>query len=114
MQADVIDYDGLKSGTRREGLYIGVWSVAKKLAAALGVGVALSIIGFAGYKPNITQPENVVLTLRVLYALVPSVCNILAILIATAYPIDRVGHRAIRDAVLKQQKGEPFTDPLKI
>jgi GPH family glycoside/pentoside/hexuronide:cation symporter len=102
------------SGTRREGLYIGVWSVAKKLAAALGVGISLSILGFVGYKPNIAQPESVVLTLRVLYALVPSVCNILAILIAAAYPMNRVRHRAIRDAVIKQQKGEPFTDPLKI
>jgi len=114
MQADVIDYDELMSGTRREGLYIGVWSVAKKLAAALGVGIALSILGFVGYKPNTAQPESVVLTLRVLYALVPSVCNLLAILIATAYPIDRVRHQAIRDAVTTQQKGEPVTDPLKV
>jgi GPH family glycoside/pentoside/hexuronide:cation symporter len=38
IQADVIDYDQLKTGLRREGVYIGLWSVAKKLAAAAGVG----------------------------------------------------------------------------
>ena len=113
MQADVIDYDELMSGKRREGLYIGVWSVAKKMAAALGVGISLSILGFSGYKPNMVQPENVVFTLRVLYALVPSFCNILAILIALAYPINRARHMAIRDAVSKRLNGEPFTDPLR-
>jgi len=30
IQADVIDYDQLKTGLRREGVYIGLWSVAKK------------------------------------------------------------------------------------
>ncbi|MEZ4579130.1 MAG: MFS transporter [Desulfobacterales bacterium] len=38
IQADVIDYDELITGQRREGLYIGFWSIAKKLAAAVGRG----------------------------------------------------------------------------
>ena len=50
MQADVIDYDELLSGERREGQYVGLWSVTRKLAAAVGVGVALSILGYAGYQ----------------------------------------------------------------
>ncbi len=112
MQADVIDYDELLSGKRREGQYIGVWSVAKKLAAALGVGVSLSLLGFSGYSPNVAQSEDVVFTLRVLYALVPSVCNILALFIAMLYPINRVTHEAIRDAVQKRKNGQRVSDPL--
>ena len=45
MQADVIDYDELLSGRRREGQYIGLWSIAKKTAAALGIGVGLTVLG---------------------------------------------------------------------
>jgi GPH family glycoside/pentoside/hexuronide:cation symporter len=112
MQADVIDYDELLSGKRREGQYIGVWSVAKKLAAALGVGVSLSLLGFSGYSPNVAQSEDVVFTLRVLYALVPSVCNILALFIAMLYPISRVNHEAIRDAIEKRKNGQRVSDPL--
>jgi GPH family glycoside/pentoside/hexuronide:cation symporter len=41
LQADVIDYDELQSGQRREGLFISLWSVAEKFAYAVGVGVAL-------------------------------------------------------------------------
>jgi len=65
IQADVIDYDELLTGERREGRYIGLWSIAKKLAAAVGVGAGLSILGLAGYIPNAEQPEAVLLALRV-------------------------------------------------
>lgn len=92
MQADVIDYDELRTGQRREGQYIGVWSVARKLAAALGVGLALSILGSAGYEPNAEQSPQVIHTLRILYAGVPCLCSVLGILIALAYPITRERH----------------------
>ena len=112
MQADVIDYDELLSGERREGHYIGLWSIAKKLAAALGVGAALSILGASGYQPNIAQNESVLFTLRVLYSLAPSLCNLAAIAIALCYPIDRERHLAIRAAVAERQNGRPVVDPL--
>ncbi len=99
MQADVIDYDESLTGERREGHYIGVWSVARKLAAALGVGLALFLLGQSGYKPGAEQTPDVVLTLRVLYALVPSLCNLVAFAVALAYPISRERHEAILAAI---------------
>ena len=113
IQADVIDYDELLTGKRREGLYIGIWSIAKKLAAAVGVGTALAFMGRAGYQPNVDQPENVVMTLRILYALVPCLCNIVALAVACAYPLDAQAHRAIREGVARRQQGQPVTDPLQ-
>lgn len=113
MQADVIDYDELLVGERREGQYIGLWSISKKLAAALGVGVALSLLGVAGYVPNVRQSPQVVLMLRSLYALVPSVCNLLAFLIVLWYPISEPAHAAIRKAIAARQAGKPVSDPLK-
>lgn len=112
MQADVIDYDEFLTGKRREGQYIGIWSIAKKLAAALGVGAALSILGVSGYSPNVEQSQGVVFSLRVLYALVPSACNMAALLIALAYPIDRKMHARIRQAVRQKEEGRDAADPL--
>ena len=43
MQPDVIDEDELVTGERREGQYIGLWSIAKKVSAALGVGLGLGL-----------------------------------------------------------------------
>jgi GPH family glycoside/pentoside/hexuronide:cation symporter len=113
IQADVIDYDELLTGERREGQYIGLWSIAKKLAAAVGIGVGLSVLGLAGYTPNAEQSESVVLALRVLYALVPSICNLIAILIALAYPISGNLHQEIRQAIVQRQSGRPVVNPLE-
>jgi len=99
IQADVIDYDEMITGERREGLYIGLWSIAKKLAAAFGVGVGLLLLGTSGYTPNMKQSDSVILTLRVLYALVPCVCNLVALLIALKYPIDKKYHQEIRKKI---------------
>lgn len=112
IQADVIDYDELLFGSRREGLYIGIWSVTKKLAAALGVGVSLSILGVVGYEPNVEQSSRVVFTLRVLYALVPCLCNALAFFVLLPYPISRQVHEDIRAAVSGRKRGETVVDPL--
>jgi len=112
MQADVIDYDELLTGMRREGHYIGLWSIAKKLAAALGVGISLSLLGVSGYSPNVEQSERVVFYLRFLYALVPSACNMVALAIALAYPINRTRHEAIRAAIQERREGHVVIDPL--
>mgnify|MGYP006273045059 CR=1 FL=1 len=112
IQADVIDYDELVTGERREGLYIGLWSISKKLAAAVGVGAGLALLGASGYEPNIRQSESVVLTLRSLYALVPCLCNAAAIVVALAYPISGPLHRQIREAISRRADGQTVEDPL--
>ena len=112
IQADVIDYDELRSGERREGLYVGLWSISKKLAAAAGVGIGLSLLGAAGYRPGTDQPESVILMLRLLYAAVPCVCNAVAIVIAARYPINGEIHKQIRYAVDERAKGKSVADPL--
>lgn len=113
IQADVIDYDELLTGERREGQYIGLWSISKKLAAALGIGVGLTALGMAGYAPNVEQTEDVQLVLRYLYALVPSLCNLLGILIAVAYPINDSLHGQIREAIQLRKQGRAVADPLR-
>lgn len=112
MQADVIDYEELRTGSRREGEIIGVWAVSKKLAAAFGVFVAFPILGWFGYEPNVEQSESVQTALRTLYALVPSLFNLIGLLIALSYPIDRAAHLAILDAVARRRAGEDVPDPL--
>jgi glycoside/pentoside/hexuronide:cation symporter, GPH family len=112
IQADVIDYDEFLTGERREGQYIGLWSISKKLAAAVGIGAGLSILGLAGYTPNVEQTPTVQLVLRTLYALVPSLCNLLAIIVALAYPINEKIHEQIKQAIVKKQAGQFVEDPL--
>jgi glycoside/pentoside/hexuronide:cation symporter, GPH family len=95
IQADVIDYDELITGQRHEGKYIGLWSIAKKFSAALGIGIGLLLLGNAGYRPNIVQDKDTVEMLKILYALVPCLCNAVSILIIWFYPITQKDHAKI-------------------
>ncbi|MBS2012208.1 MAG: MFS transporter [Deltaproteobacteria bacterium] len=103
MQADAIDHDELVSGERRDGQLIGLWMIAEKLAAAIGVGVALPLLGAVGYRPNVEQTPAVLLALRILYVVVPCVCNALAFVVLLAYPIDRAAHVAITEALAQRR-----------
>ncbi len=113
IQADVIDYDELLTGERREGRYVGLWSIAKKLAAAGGVGAGLLLLGASGYVPNAPQPPSAILALRLLYALVPSLCNLAALAFAVRFPIDAGRHARIREAIAARRRGERVEDPLR-
>jgi GPH family glycoside/pentoside/hexuronide:cation symporter len=95
MQADVIDHDEVTSGRRREGLYGGLWSIAEKTAAALGVSLSMLALDVAGYVPNAAQSELVRSVLRVLYVGVPVACTVAGFLIALRYPLDRKAHDEI-------------------
>lgn len=97
MQADVIDYDEWTSGRRREGEYIGFWSIVKKLAAAASAGLAFPILDISGYVPGVEQQApGAVWALRLLYVGTPSVCNLIAMVVAWRYPISRGLHEKIR------------------
>lgn len=106
MQADVIDYDEWETGTRNEGQLIGLWSIAKKLAQALGAGIAFPVLGMVGYVQGTgaTQPQSAIWALSLLYAGVPCVCNAVAIVLAWKYPIDRATHLDIRDKIKHERE----------
>ncbi len=110
IQADVIDYDELTTGRRREGQYIGIWSIAKKIAAALGIGVGLAVLGKAGYRPNLPQNADVVMVLRILYALVPCLCNLAAIVVLIPFPLSKAMHDEIRRSLEEQPPASPGSD----
>ena len=113
IQADVIDYDEFLTGRRQEGWYIGIWSVVKKLAAAVGVGAGLTLLGMAGYAPGTAQSPEVIQSLKVLYALVPSACNAVAFAIALTFPISQSVHRRILENIALLKQGREAADPLK-
>lgn len=95
MQADVIDHDELLTGERREGLYGGLWSIAEKTAAGVGLGLSMLALDVAGYVPNQEQTPLVLDVLRAIYIGVPCVCMAAGFVIALRYPLDREAHRAI-------------------
>jgi len=103
MQADVVDYDTLRSGRRRAGLFFAAWGVATKVPLALAVGIAFPVLDLVGFQRAATgQSDTALWTLAGLYALLPVVFKLAAIATVRGYPIDAAEQRRIRDALNTQ------------
>ena len=95
MQADVVDYDRLKNGRDRTGIFFALWGMATKLALALAVGIAFPALDLAGFDPTAEAP-TAIWALVVIYAVVPVVLKLTAFGLVFGYPITRRRHDVIR------------------
>jgi len=96
IQADVVDYDELKSGERKEGAYSAIWNFIRKAgsagAAAIG-GVALS---YGGYDPSAEiQGEGVKDALRYTAGILPAAFFLLGIFVFSRFSLNETEHAAV-------------------
>lgn len=102
MLPDVIEYDELQTGQRREGLFYGMFVFLQKIGLSLGLVVSNFALEAAGYvNPDIAgqavaQPDSVLAVLRVLVSFVPVVLLLLSVPLALRYPISRARFADIR------------------
>jgi len=111
-QADVIDYDELHTGKRREAQYSAFWAILPKFVAIPSAAVPIAILSSIGYVPNAVQTPAVVLAIRAIFALTPAFFSTLAFFIAWRFPIDERVHRAILDGIERHAHGQSAVDPL--
>ena len=101
MVPDVIEYDQLQTGERREGSYYAFASFFQKLAtgAALWMMAQAFAINRIPIPTSTTalpvQPPAAVLAIRLFAGPVPAFLLVLAILCAWRYPITRASHQAM-------------------
>ncbi len=112
IQADVIDYDELHTGKRREAQYLALWGLVPKFIVIPSASLPLALLAWLGYQPNLPQSPEVVLAIRAVFALTPSAFSIAAFFIAWRFPISETVHRAILAGVAAHRRGETATDPL--
>ncbi|GIW45143.1 MAG: hypothetical protein KatS3mg077_2425 [Candidatus Binatia bacterium] len=112
MQADVIDYDELLTGRRREAQYSAFWGMLPKLVAIPSAAVPIAILGSIGYVPNQPQTPEVVFAIKAIFALTPAVFACLAFLIAVRFPISENIHREILRGIARHREGYAALDPL--
>ena len=112
IQADVIDYDELYSGKRREAQYLALWGLVPKFIVIPSASLPLALLAWLGYQPNVAQSPDVVLAIRMIFALTPAFFSICAFFIARRFPIDEATHRAILAGVEAHGRGEAAVDPL--
>jgi GPH family glycoside/pentoside/hexuronide:cation symporter len=112
IQADVIDYDELHSGKRREAQYMAFWGLVPKFIVIPSASIPLAILAWLGYVPNVEQTPRVTLAIKAIFALTPAFFSTLAFFIAWRFPITEKIHREILAGIEKHRRGEAALDPL--
>lgn len=112
IQADVIDYDELYTGKRREAQYGAFWALITKFTVIPSAAVPLAILATLGYQPNVEQSETVTFAISVIYGLFPATFGLLSLLVFLTFPIREASHRAIVEAIQAHRRGESAEDPL--
>jgi GPH family glycoside/pentoside/hexuronide:cation symporter len=112
MQADVIDYDELYTGKRREAQYGALWSIMQKFVVIPSMSVPLAILASVGYLPNVPQTETVQFTISAIFGLGPATTASIALILGFMYPISRRVHQKIWDGIEQLKRGEAAIDPI--
>lgn len=112
IQADVIDYDELHTGKRREAQYGAFWAMLPKFVAIPSAAIPIAVIASLGYRPNVEQTPEVVLAIKAIFALTPALFSALAFIVALRFPIDEAVHAKIRIGIDAHARGEAAIDPL--
>jgi Na+/melibiose symporter-like transporter len=96
MLADAADVDTVITRKSRTGLLFAVFGVVTNLGLAVGQGVSLNALSWVGYHAAGETDAGVLASLRLLYAIVPSVVLSLAMLVALRYSLTAKRHEGIR------------------
>ncbi len=99
IQADVIDYDELTTGDRKEGAYLAVWNLVRKCSASLCALITGLVLQFADFEPNMVQSEETVHAIRAVFGLLPAACYLIGGLLFSRFTFNELEHRAAREAI---------------
>jgi GPH family glycoside/pentoside/hexuronide:cation symporter len=114
MLGDVIDEDELKTGERREGMYVGFFTLLRKVGGATGVlvlGLVLQLAGFDGDAARADQTDLALTAIRALTSLAPMVLLLLAIVVAARYPLTRQAHTKILEQLQRRREASSASTP---
>jgi GPH family glycoside/pentoside/hexuronide:cation symporter len=99
IQADVIDYDELITGDRKEGAYLAVWNLIRKSSAALCALVTGLVLQYSGFEPNVVQSEETREAIKATFGLLPAVCYLAGGLLFSRFSFNEAEHQATRQAL---------------
>jgi GPH family glycoside/pentoside/hexuronide:cation symporter len=90
---DIIDEDELRTGTRKDGAYFGMWSLLRKLCRALSIGAAGLGLSLWGYQEGgLEQPESALRGIMWMFAIIPAIASVIAGLLFLRLPLTRARH----------------------
>ncbi len=105
IRADIIDYDELRTGKRREGSFAACISWIGKLGMASGAGVSFFILDWVGFDSTVAhQSAHTIFMIRFLLAAIPIIGLTLALVALARFPLSQEKMAEIR-AQLEARRG---------
>jgi len=96
IQADVVDYDELTTGDRKEGAYLAVWNLVRKCSASLCALITGLVLQYAGFEPNQIQSDDTIGAIRAIFGLLPAACYLVGGLLFMRFSFNEAEHKAAR------------------
>ena len=89
---DTIEWDYLKTGLRREGIFAGLYTTVEKLSAAVGVALVGGLLGAMGYVQStggveVEQPESAIRAIVLSIAFIPMIIDITCMAFLTRFKL---------------------------
>ncbi|MFP4179196.1 MAG: MFS transporter [Spirochaetaceae bacterium] len=86
---DVVEYDALKNGIRREGVFSSLWTFGSKIGQAVALAISGFLLDIFRYTPEVELEPIARIGIRLLCGPVPALFYISGIVILAFYPITR-------------------------
>lgn len=93
---DVIEYDELQTGQRREGVYYGIITFLQQLASSGAIFLVAQLLSAGGYVANAAQTPRALWTIRLLIGLGPGLLFAVGVAALLFYPINKKLYSSIR------------------
>ncbi len=96
MLPDVVEVDAVRTKTRKEGAYYGMWTFFSKIGVALAAALAGAFLSLACFVPNLAdQSSTALFAIRLMIGPVPAVIFLAGIFLVQPYQLDEELYKAI-------------------
>jgi GPH family glycoside/pentoside/hexuronide:cation symporter len=103
IQADIMDWDELHTGERKEGTYVAAWNLAAKAAAGIGVASCGVLLATAGFEPGAPASAEAQTAMRLAGSLLPAAAYGVATWLLAGFALDEAAHRRIRSQIEQRE-----------
>jgi len=107
---DVIEWDQLATGERREGAYYGIWTLVKKAGVGGAYVIIAVLLQLCGYEAGAALTRRQDLVLRLLFGVIPSVLLVIGLVVFLRFPITRAMHEEMVRKIRETQGKSPDRD----
>jgi len=106
IKADIIDYDELQTGERKEGVYTAAWNFIRKAGAGLAIGASGLLLQWAGYDAEAeVQSQAVRTTILVIAGGLPAIGYAIGMILFGRFSLNETEHAEVL-AQLRRRREE--------